>query len=158
MSNDDNADVLGAAPTKKRQGMGALFGTDPVKEKDGVVIAYGLDLRVRLARAGGANPRFSKVAEEKSRPYRRMAEQEMLPREVDEAVTREIFAEAVVLEWSGAFDDDGELAPVGESIPFSKENVVKAFEKWPEFFAFVIAESRRLANYRKAQLEAERGN
>lgn len=144
----------------KKQSIGSLFGVDHAKEIDGIVIQYGENLKVRISRAGPSNPRFVKVAEEKTRPFRRMAEQGSLPPEIDKRIAREIFAEAIVLEWSGAFDDDQEpvITGDGNEIPFSKENVVKAFEKWPEFFDFVAEEAKRMANFRKSELKDQSKN
>lgn len=129
-----------------------VFAMDESKERDGIVIQYGA-IRVRLARAGGANARFQKVVEEVTRPYRRMIEVGMLDREQDKALSREIFAKAVVLEWSGVTADDGTT-----EVPFTVDTAITCFERYPEFFNFVVSEAQRMANYRQAALEGEAKN
>lgn len=128
-----------------------MFGTDADKETAGIVVQYG-EIRVRLARAGGANDRFAVAVEEVTRPYRRMIDAGMLTRDQDKALTREIFARAVVLEWSGVSD------AAGVEIPFSPDTAAKVFEDYPEFFNMIVAEAARVANYRAAQLKGEAKN
>jgi hypothetical protein len=134
------------------QTMSYLFGSDAAKETDGVVIQYGTTLRVRLARAGGANISFAKVMEEVRRPFARIIANELLPEETARTMLYEAYARSVVKEWSGMLDDNG------TEIPFSVENCITAFEKYPDFFQFVFQESQRLANYRKQTREDEAKN
>lgn len=134
------------------QSMDFLFGTDTAKEVDGVVIQYGKNLRVRLARAGGANESFRKVVEEARRPYARLIANDLLEEDTAKDIVYEAYAKAVVLEWSGVYDAEG------KEIPFTVDNCIAQFKKYPDFFSFVFTESQRLANYRKAEQETEAKN
>lgn len=139
-----------------KSSIAAVFATDAAKENDGIVIQYGDRLKVKIARAGGANERFSIVTEEKTRSYRRMIEAELLPRDMDKQLTREIFAEAVLLGWEGYVADvDDKDSP---EIPYTPERGVQEFIDNPDFLSFIIAESRRAANFRKKELKDSAGN
>lgn len=135
----------------KKQSVGDLFGTDTAKERDGVGIQYGSSLKVLIARAGGNNAAFKKAIEELTRPYRRMIQNDMLPRELDTALMHKAYAKTIVRGWENFVDE-------GEEVPFTEANCVAMFDKWPEFFEFVKAEASRVANYRTAALEADAGN
>lgn len=131
-----------------KSSLATLFGSDTKKEVDGIVVQYG-PVRVRLARAGGANKAFGKLFEEKMRPYRRMIANELLPDETAQTILYEAYAEAVVLEWSGVTDD------TGADIEFSSAAVVEQFRAYPDFFRFVKEESERLRNFRTASEETD---
>lgn len=134
-----------------KSSLATLFGSDVKKEVDGIVVEFG-PVRVRLARAGGANKIFGKLFEEKMRPYRRMIANELLPDETAQRILFEAYAEAVVLEWSGVTDEQG------EDIEYSPAACVEQFTAYPDFFRFVKEESERLRNFRTASEETDTKN
>lgn len=135
----------------KKQSIGSLFGMDRKKEQDGVGIQFGSTFKVLIARAGGANEDFKKAIEELTRPYRRMIVNDMLPSELENQIMHQAYARTIVRSWENCVDE-------GKDVPFSVDNCVAMFEKWPEFYDFVRAESNRTANYRAAAIEADAGN
>lgn len=135
----------------KKQSIGSLFGMDRKKEKDGVGIQFGASFKVLIARAGGANDDFKKAIEELTRPFRRMIVNDMLPVELENQIMHKAYATTIVRDWEGCVDE-------GEELPFSVENCIAMFDKWPEFYEFVRAESNRTANFRAAAIEADAGN
>src|SRR5258708_7325682 len=129
-----------------KSNMAALFGTDSKKETDGIVIEYG-SIRVRIARMGGDNSKFSRIMRELAKPFKRMIAEDLLPEEAGRKLLHGVYARSIVLEWSGVLDDDG------VELPFTVENCVAMFERWPEFFGFVEEESAKVANFRTATAE-----
>ena len=134
------------------------YETDPKLEKEGVHIEVGTTKKgevatIRVRRAGGANQMFSKVFEQKSKPYRRLLE---IPGAIDPAIQeklmREVYADSIVVGWENIEDRQG------NPIPFSKENVIKLFAELPELFKRVVRESQDMAVYRTEVREAESGN
>lgn len=127
-----------------------IFAMDEAKEQNGVNLAYG-KLILSIARAGGTNKKFATLWEELARPYRRMIDAGIdLPEDVAQGLAHELFAKGIVRGWN-MFNGDVE-------VPCTPENVIEQFKRNPEMFQFVVDESRRLSNYRKATLETESKN
>lgn len=134
------------------------FASDEKSEKDGIILDLGLNskeepIEIRVRRAGGANTRFAKVFEQKSKPYRRLME---IPGALDEKtnmrVMREVYADAVVVGWTGVEDKDG------NAMEFTRENVIQLFTDLPNLFRLVIKESQNEALFRASIRESESGN
>lgn len=130
----------------------AMFKTDKDLEKNGIVINYDDTIKVRIARAGGANTRYLKTLERKSKPYRRAIDQGTMNPEVANQILREAYAEAVILDWEGITDEDG------NEIPFTKENCVKLFEDLPDFFEDLKEQAMKMALFRATVREEEAKN
>jgi hypothetical protein len=67
------------------------FQTNESLEKEGVILNYGknskgVNIDIRIARAGGHNLKFAKVAEQVLKPYRRQIANETADREVTKKV------------------------------------------------------------------------
>ncbi len=138
-----------------------LFKTDDDLETGGVVLNYG-EFKIRIARAGGANKKYSRVLESKSRPHRRAIQAGTLDESTDLRLFAEVYAEAVVLGWSRVVKGkDGKesevqnelLGPDGEEIPFTKENVIKVLLDLPDLFSDIREQSTKVSTFRR---EAER--
>lgn len=136
------------------------FATDKSLEKNGIIIDYG-DFRVTIARAGSANQKFIKTNEYLTKPVRRLIEQESLPREREIEITRELYAKAVVLNWEvkTGLDKNGNAtwkqgieSEDGSTVPFTEENVIKAFADLHDLFVDIQIQ----ANTRKLFLAANR--
>lgn len=137
-----------------------MFSADKAKEADGIWLDFGT-FRIKVARAGGSNVKFAKIVEEKTRPYRRAIEQNLMQPAAAERVMAECFAESVVLNWQVQVEDqwvDGMHSPEGEIVPYSKAAVVQTFIDLPELFGAVQTEAGKLANFRKTAVETEAKN
>lgn len=130
----------------------ALFKTDHALEKDGITVNYGKFGKFRVARAGGANSRFSKVAEAKMRPIRRQIESGVLPDEEQKRVMAEIFAESVVLGWEGVRGKDGQL------LSYSKQACTQLLIDLPDLLMDLNEQAGKLSNFREIELETDKGN
>lgn len=128
------------------------FATDNKAEQEGIVLDYGDGLEIRIARAGGSNLKFEKLVQARMRKFERLRQNDLLELSVLRPVMREIYAEAVVLGWSGVTDR------AGNPMPFSRENCIKLFTDLPDLFEDVILQSQKAALFRATVLEAEAGN
>lgn len=136
--------------------MQSLFGTDPELEKNGVVVDYG-DYRITIARAGGANKRYSTVLEAKAKPYKRAVQAEVLPDEIADRILLETFAETVILNWETLegeewkqgilFDDSG-------LVPFNVENVMAALKAVPDQWQDIKVCANKFSLFKRAIREA----
>lgn len=139
----------------------STFTSDENLETQGVAIDYG-DFEIVIARAGGANHKFAKVANAKVKPYRRMMETGTLPPELDTKLTAEIYAEAVVLGWRTK-DKKGKMVggiegPAGDIIDFTRANVTSTLIALPDLLQEVIAQAQDKALFKAADREEDLGN
>ncbi len=133
------------------------FKTDKNVEKEGIVLNYGknskgADIEIRIARAGGANVQYAKLLEVKTKPYRRQIQNETLDNDVAEKITKEVYAKAVVLGWSGVEDENG------KELEFSFENCMKLFDDLPDLWTDIQQQSTKAALFRADILEQDAKN
>jgi len=133
------------------------FGTDRNIEKTGVWLEYGKNskdqpIRIRIARAGGANDAYNKRIEAKTRPVRRQIQTETLPPDQLKEIVMQVFAETVVLSWENMEDADG------NDLAFTRENVIKVFTDLPDLFLDVQEQANRTVLFRKDIQEVASGN
>lgn len=133
------------------------FQTDKTVEKEGIVLNYGKnskgeDIEIRIARAGGANVQYAKLLEAKTKPYRRQIQNETLDNEVAEKITKEVYAKAVVLGWTGVEDENG------KELEFSFENCMKLFDDLPDLWTDIQQQSTKAALFRADILEQDAKN
>ena len=140
-------------------GLYSQYATDQKKEVEGIEINYGKnskgdDIVIRVARAGGRNSVYQKVAEQTFKPYRRQLDPKsptIDPKDLEKLLI-EIYAKAVVKGWSGVEDENG------EPMPYTQENVIKLFTDLPDIFSDVQACAESMANFKVESLEAEAKN
>lgn len=133
------------------------FQTDKTVEKEGIVLNYGKnskgeDIEIRIARAGGANVQYAKLLEAKTKPYRRQIQNETLDNEVAEKITKEVYAKAVVLGWTGVEDENS------KELEFSFENCMKLFDDLPDLWTDIQQQSTKAALFRADILEQDAKN
>jgi hypothetical protein len=127
-----------------------LYETDSDLEQGGVILNYEEGVRLKIARAGGANTKYAKSLERITRPYRRK-DGTMMHIEDDIATEMycRVYAESVVVDWEGVTDRDGNL------MEFSVENCVRLFTDLPDLFADVRNAADGIENFKMDQLEGE---
>jgi hypothetical protein len=127
------------------------FQTDVAAESDGIVLDFG-DYQFTIARAGGANKRFEQALKKRLDRYKRMIEFDALPEATARQAMIEVYAETVVLGWSGI------TGPDEQEIPFSREACVKLFSDLPGLFDVVREESGKLSNFLAKRRQEIAGN
>ncbi len=130
--------------------------TDPALETKGVEVDYG-SFRVTLARAGGANKRYEKLLDARSKPHRRAMKTETMDNDVALGVMREVYADSIILHWEaknakGNWEVGIEAKPKkpGDPInivPFNRDNVVQAMIDLPELLLWFKEDAEKLALY-----------
>lgn len=147
------------------------FKTDAELERNGVEIDYG-DFRVTVARAGGANKRFARVLESKSKPYRRAIQTETMNLELSIGLLREVYAEAIILRWETKVNEewligiepppDVDLEAVELTneglLAFTRDNIVEVFTLLPDLFQDLQEQAQKIAMYRSHILDIDAGN
>lgn len=128
------------------------FATDPRAEKEGVRFEIGVNSRgetiaFQIARAGGANIRYAKSVEAKTKPYRMQIQAGTIDPEIAARLMREVFAESVVIDWEGVEDEDG------NSLAYSPGAAANLFEQLPELYALLQEQAQNVALYRKEVLD-----
>lgn len=118
-------------------------------ETKGVIFEYSLDdngkpINFRIARAGGANTKYSTVLAKLVKPYRRQLQTETVSPDTIQRIMREVYAETIVLGWENVRDENG------NEMEFTKENVIKLFTDLPDVFETI----QEFANGNSAFLES----
>ncbi len=135
----------------------AQFETDEKIEQEGVRVDYGA-YYFQVARAGGANTRFRDVLRERMRPHRRALATETMSDELADKLSRDVFAETVVLGWGSEKHGEGFMvARDGGKLPFTPDNVKDLFKALPELARDVMNQANSFQLFRTtiAELDAK---
>lgn len=134
------------------------FKTNKDLEKTGITLEYFdpdepdvKPVRILVARAGGNNEAFEKAMDRKTRPIRRQLAANAVPFHQIRKLTREVYAETVVLGWENVVLD-------GEVTPFSKDACIKLFEDFPDLFADIEQQTSMAQLFRGVDAEADSKN
>lgn len=146
--------------------MYAAFKTNQNVEQEGVWVDYG-QFRVRVARAGGSNKKFSRIFETKMRPYQRALKTETIDNDTVARLLREAYVDGIITGWQtkkkaedGKTDvwKDVVVLPDGSEVPSTKDAWLKVLEETTELFLDIQNMSTTLSLYRDEVLEANAGN
>lgn len=134
-----------------------MFQTEEDLEKSGIRITYGVnkegkEVAIIVARAGGRNSAFQRVADSVLKPYRRLISNESIDPKQLRSLMMLIYARAVVLGWENVSD------ATGKPLEFSEDNCVKLFNDLPDLFADIQNNADNLSLFRKEALEEEAKN
>lgn len=151
----------------------ALFDreTDPAKERDGVPLDFG-DHRVTLRRQGGANDRYELALDRLTKPFRAALRAGVLPKEKEEELVMQAFAEGCVAHWETlnstlpGYDKERNGAPAfvdgidhrGKLVPFSAENALVVYKALRGVFLDHREGARGEQLFRLEQREDDAGN
>lgn len=137
------------------------FKTNPVLEKSGIVLDYG-DYRITVARAGGANKRYLKVLDARTKPYRRAIQMETMDPERAAAIFKQVYAETIVINWETKVDGEwheGIESPTGgDLLPVTIENIVSTFNELNDLFMDVREQAEKSVLFRQSIQEEEGKN
>lgn len=129
----------------------AQFESDSALEADGVWTPIGT-MQFKLARAGGDNDAFVKVASKRFKPFQAAIAADAMPKQLATDLVVEVFVETILKDWKDVHDRDGEL------LPFTTENAVRLLTELPNLFMALQHEAQKVSNFRKVNLEAAAGN
>lgn len=137
------------------------FDQDTSLETKGLWVNYG-DFRVLIARAGGANQKFTDKLQAAMKPYRHQIDNDTLSQKTAEDVLMETYAATVVLGWESK-NDAGEWVPTlpdrdGVAMECTPANVKKVFKALPEFFKDIQQLASKAASFKRTQEDADAKN
>jgi hypothetical protein len=133
------------------------FETDTSLEKGGILLRYGKtkegkDICIRVARAGGANDAYMKLMEAKVKPLRRQIQNDRIERVLLDNITKEVFAQTVILGWENVEEKNG------TPIAFSKAACIDLFTRLPDLWADVQEQSQNAQLFRIENQEEDAKN
>ena len=99
-----------------------------------------------IARAGGANKKFSKRVQQLLKPHQQAWDRGTLDENMTEKIFNRALAEHVVLGWTGITDRDG------EELEYSVENCMKLLTDLPDLKEIIFDEAKKVSNF----IDAER--
>lgn len=150
--------------------MKSQFQTDPELEVKGVVVPYS-DFRITVARAGGANKKYAKLLEAKTKIHRRAIQTDTMDKEVAAEILREVYVGSIILNWEVLVDRDTQeyvqgienlngVEPLegGEPLPFTQENVLQTLRDMEDLFIDLQQQSQRIVLFQRMVLEDDAGN
>lgn len=124
------------------------FKTDPNVERNGVIIDYGI-FRVTVARAGGANKKFAKLLEARTKPFKRAIQTETMDPDQALNILRRVYAETIILNWETNVNDKFKVGIEAEDgsklLPFNADNVELTLKNLPDIFMDLQEQAGKMA-------------
>jgi hypothetical protein len=134
------------------KGTYAAFKTNSKREQEGVVLDMGDAGKYKIARAGGANSKFSRRLAVLTKPHRRAIQTDTIDRKVADEILATAYAETVLIGWEGVSGEDG------NELAFSKENAIKLFTDLPDLFKQIRETAEDMTLFREELAEGDAGN
>ena len=131
---------------EKKMSPYAIFGTDKKVERQGITIDFG-DFVFHIARAGGSNTKYAKAMTRIMRKQAKAIKAGTVPANVMQKMLAEVYAESVILGWTGMTDIEG------NELVFTKENCVKLLLDLPELFNQLVADAENFNNFKAVEAE-----
>lgn len=137
------------------------FETDENFERNGIRIDYG-DFCVTIARAGGANKRFAKLLEAKTKPFKRAIQAETMDPELALSILRRVYSEAVILNWetkvNKKFVVGIEAKGGGKLLPVNADNIELTLDNLPVIFMDLQTQAGNTSLFLTTLREESSGN
>jgi hypothetical protein len=124
----------------------AMFSSNAAKETAGIWKQIGATSYL-IARAGGKNEKFMKIAKERFLPFQAAINNDMLPMDVARQLAIEAFVDGILLDWKKFYDRDG------TELPYSRDNAIRVLTELPELFTLLSKEAASLSNFQGEQLD-----
>jgi hypothetical protein len=135
------------------------FKTNKNLEIEGITLEYHDQdepdippVRIRIARAGGANVAYDKALDKRTRSIRRHLAANAVSMQEIRRITMDVYAETVLLGWENVTDE------AGDPIPFSPDNARKLFKDLPDLFDDIQQQAQQAELFRSVQIEADAKN
>lgn len=141
------------------------FKTDATAETEGVWMDVAINdhngkpIRIKLARMGPSNKRYTKALNAATKPHQSAIQNDAFDNELARKMLQGVFAETVLLDWDNlpkseltGNDADAEL------LPFSKENAIALFDEMQDLYDDWEGRANRAAAFREKELETAAKN
>ena len=152
-----------------------IYDTNEDYEVDGIWFVDPTQ-RYKLARAGGRNKSFGNIHEAITKPFKRAIQTKTLPKDMDLELSHELYAKAVVKNWSVASmvqDPKGKWVAEKDAngktiwidgkmfdpetfavIDATVENIIRAYKIKPELYSYHVQMSNEVQNFKDEDAEA----
>jgi hypothetical protein len=133
------------------------YATDRNAEIEGVEIPVdtnehnGQPIVFVLSRMGQTNKAYTKALEERTRPHQAAIQAETLDNELGARILREVFVDTCLKTWRNLPKSEltGDPKDKGD-LEFTRENALKLFEEFPDFYTVVETAAKKASNFREA--------
>lgn len=110
----------------------------------------------KIARAGGANKRYSKAQATYMKPHLALFRnsKDITPERMDliNDIAKKCFFDTLLLDWKDVQNKKG------ETVTFSRENAEALMKQLPNLYDFLMGESQALSTFNAGSVEDEAGN
>lgn len=134
------------------------FETNVSVENEGVFVDVGIinedgsTPEFKLARMGKTNKRYTKTLNRVTRPHERAIQLGTMNEAVAERLFREVFVDAILLDWRNVQDREG------KKLPFNRDNALKLLTDLPELYDELQDKAKKSATFRAEALDDAAGN
>ena len=111
---------------------------------DYVWFDFSDDIQLQIGRAGSVE--FLRAKEEVEKRYKKQIAKDTLPAEKTLILMHKAVAKAILVDWKGIKDGK-------KDFPYSEDNAVLIFQKYPSVFSFVIDMAAEDENFEIQQVE-----
>lgn len=121
-----------------------LFDTNEELEKDGFTLELvegDTKISFTIARAGGANKKFTKRIQKLLKPHQLAFDRGQLDEKIQDKIFVRAISEHIVLDWDGIEDRDG------NPLEFNVENCIWLLTEIPELRKQIYKESEDISNF-----------
>lgn len=123
------------------------FRTDKEAKAHGVWVAFGGGAEIKIASFD--SPSFTEAFRKATKPYQDLGR--AIPEDDQVSIMVECMANHIVLDWKNIFEGDDE-------VPYSIDNARRVLTELEWVRDRVIAEARKIENFKAKQREATEGN
>lgn len=127
------------------------YGTDKDLEENGVVVDFGDGISVTVRRA--TCKKAKALREKLEKPHAKAIRMNTLSSDIQENITKRVFTEALIIDWTGVEFKDG--TPAGEYTPEKGMRVLTEFE---DFMGDVITAVVERATFQREEQEENTKN
>lgn len=114
----------------------------------GVVNADKTVPKFRMRRMGSTNPEYQAAIERVASEMKQAVELDTLTEDIAGPIMRQVFVDTVLVGWENVEGKDG------NKIQFSPEAAFTLFEDLPDLYLVLVAEAKKLSNWRAKEVEA----
>lgn len=132
------------------------FATSKEAEVKGVEVTFDNETFFRIAREGRGNKKYQRLLDLETKPHVQSIRNGVLDPKVDEAITRKLFLEAVLLGWRGV--KEPLIFGTDDEVPYTRENAEKLFDALPELYHALREQAQKMSNFRAAEVETDSKN
>jgi len=148
----------------KRMSLNNQFKTNKTAEIEGVWVEYapnndGTVPAFKIARASKTNKKYQKTLNKKIKPYSKALELGTMDEKLAQKLYTEVFIDSLLIDWRNVkvsdISDDEQAEGFAD---FTQSNAIELFDKLPDLYDDLEANSKKLSMFRDDELEDDLGN